>query len=192
MATLDTKLTELAAGALAAHGLVLVQARLTGGSTAGSAKKGKMTLNVMAETAEGNSPTVEQCTEVSRTLSAQLDVADLIAGAYTLEVGSAGLERPLVTPADYVRFVGKQAKITFNRAKKLPTAKGPVAFGSVVGQILPAPEGTVSLQPVDMPEPITVPFADIHHAHLSPSKEELAAMMKAANARPSLNESDND
>ena len=40
-----------------------------------------------------------------------LDVADPIAGAYTLEVSSPGIDRPLVRPEDYDRFAGFEAKI---------------------------------------------------------------------------------
>ena len=40
--------------------------------------------------------TVENCAEISRAVSALLDVADPIPGAYTLEVSSPGLDRPLV------------------------------------------------------------------------------------------------
>lgn len=54
---------------------------------------------------------LDQCTKVSRELSDFLDVEDLIAQAYTLEVSSPGLERPLRTAADFKRFSGKKARI---------------------------------------------------------------------------------
>ena len=51
-------------------------------------------------------------TEVSKDLSDALDEdEDLIEGSYVLEVSSAGLERPLMKPADYERFSGYEVKV---------------------------------------------------------------------------------
>jgi ribosome maturation factor RimP len=44
-------------------------------------------------------------------MSAILDVEDVVPTAYTLEVSSPGLDRPLRRPADYSRFAGRRAKI---------------------------------------------------------------------------------
>jgi len=54
---------------------------------------------------------VDLCAEVSRDLSAELDVADLIDHKYTLEVSSPGLDRPLTKPADFRRYVGRAVKV---------------------------------------------------------------------------------
>lgn len=48
---------------------------------------------------------------LSRALSLQLDVEDLIAGRYVLEVTSPGLDWPLTTPADFQRHVGEMLRI---------------------------------------------------------------------------------
>jgi ribosome maturation factor RimP len=58
-----------------------------------------------------DSVSVEDCAHVSRDLSAILDVEDVIPLAYTLEVSSPGLDRPLRRPDDYRRFAGRLAKI---------------------------------------------------------------------------------
>lgn len=58
---------------------------------------------------------LEDCAGVSRELSAVLDVADVIPQAYSLEVSSPGLNRPLKKEADFLRFVGKKAKIRTRR-----------------------------------------------------------------------------
>jgi ribosome maturation factor RimP len=63
-----------------------------------------------AATAE-ESVSVEDCARVSRDLSALLDVEDVLPVAYTLEVSSPGLDRPLRNADDYRRFSGRQAKI---------------------------------------------------------------------------------
>jgi ribosome maturation factor RimP len=63
-----------------------------------------------AATAE-ESVSVADCANVSRDLSAILDVDDVVAAAYTLEVSSPGLDRPLTRPDDYERFAGRFAKL---------------------------------------------------------------------------------
>jgi ribosome maturation factor RimP len=63
-----------------------------------------------AATAE-ESVSVADCANVSRDLSAILDVDDVVAAAYTLEVSSPGLDRPLTRPDDYERFAGRYAKL---------------------------------------------------------------------------------
>ncbi|MBU6469980.1 MAG: ribosome maturation factor RimP [Gammaproteobacteria bacterium] len=55
--------------------------------------------------------TLDDCEQVSRQISAVLDVADPIPGAYTLEVSSPGLDRPLRKPADFSAQAGKRARI---------------------------------------------------------------------------------
>ena len=63
-----------------------------------------------AATAE-ESVSVEDCARVSRDLSAVLDVEDAVPVAYTLEVSSPGLDRPLRHADDYRRFAGRRAKV---------------------------------------------------------------------------------
>jgi len=58
-----------------------------------------------------DSVTVDECARVSRDLSAILDVDDVVPMAYTLEVSSPGLDRPLTRAEDYERFAGRRAKL---------------------------------------------------------------------------------
>lgn len=67
-------------------------------------------------TEPGAGITLDVCTDVSRDLSAALDVADAIEGAYRLELGSPGVERRLYTVEDYARFSGQEAKIRVKQA----------------------------------------------------------------------------
>jgi ribosome maturation factor RimP len=69
------------------------------------------TLQLMAERRDDEPMTVTDCAEISRAVSALLDVADPIAEAYMLEVSSPGIDRPLVRPEDYDRFTGLEARI---------------------------------------------------------------------------------
>src|SRR5262250_1567539 len=62
------------------------------------------------------SVSVDDCANVSRDLSAILDVEDTVPTAYTLEVSSPGLDRPLRNADDYRRFAGRRAKIVMSEA----------------------------------------------------------------------------
>ena len=68
-----------------------------------------------ASTAE-ESVSVDDCARVSRDMSAILDVEEIIPTAYTLEVSSPGLDRPLRGVADYERFAGRRAKVVMREA----------------------------------------------------------------------------
>lgn len=54
---------------------------------------------------------VDDCSRVSHQLSGVLDVEEPIAGQYTLEVSSPGLDRLLSKPQDYERFAGQMVKV---------------------------------------------------------------------------------
>jgi ribosome maturation factor RimP len=58
--------------------------------------------------------TIDDCERASREISALLDVNDPVAGRYTLEVSSPGLERPLFTLEHFSRFVGHIVKVNVN------------------------------------------------------------------------------
>jgi ribosome maturation factor RimP len=97
------KIEALIAPSLEAMGYRVVRVAVTGGRRA--------TLQVMAERVDDKAMTVEDCADISRTVSALLDVADPIATAYTLEVSSPGIDRPLVRREDFARFAGFEAKV---------------------------------------------------------------------------------
>ena len=93
------------------HGLALVDARF--------ANEHGFVLKVLIErpgsdAKSGAQVSLEDCQRVSRDLSAALDVAEGVApqGAYRLEVGSPGLDRPLFSLADFQRFAGADVKIS--------------------------------------------------------------------------------
>jgi ribosome maturation factor RimP len=65
---------------------------------------------------EEESVSVGDCAHVSRDLSAVLDVEDVVPTAYTLEVSSPGLDRPLRHAGDYQRFSGRRAKLVMREA----------------------------------------------------------------------------
>lgn len=75
------------------------------------------TLQVMAERADRRPMDVEDCAGISHAVSALLDVHDPVAGAYTLEVSSPGIDRPLTRPEHFVRFEGHEARLELDEPK---------------------------------------------------------------------------
>lgn len=72
-------------------------------------------LVISIEPQDGSKLKVDDCKIVSNTISATMDVADPINDSYVLEVGSAGLDRPLTDKKDFARFKGFEAKIECKR-----------------------------------------------------------------------------
>ena len=96
----EGRIAEIVAPAVEALGYELVRVRLGG-----------RTLQIMVERRDRTTMTVDHCAEASETISAILDEADPIAGAFELEVSSPGLDRPLTRPDDCRRFAGLDARI---------------------------------------------------------------------------------
>ncbi len=102
---IDTvRIETLIAPSLEAMGYRLVRVAVTGGRRA-------QVLQVMAERIDDRPMSVDDCTEVTHTVSALLDVEDPIEQSYVLEVSSPGIDRPLVRREDYERFKGHEAKL---------------------------------------------------------------------------------
>lgn len=78
---------------------------------AGSDPKRGTILNISIEPKDGSKLKIDDCKKVSNDLSAVMDVADPIPDNYVLEVGSAGLDRPLTNKNDFNRFQGYEAKL---------------------------------------------------------------------------------
>ena len=72
---------------------------------------------------------VDDCAKVSREISAYLEVEDLVAHAYHLEVSSPGLERPLKKKEDFVRFIDRQIRIKLRQ----PVGDQRVLVGTLCG-----------------------------------------------------------
>jgi ribosome maturation factor RimP len=69
------------------------------------------TVQIMADRADGSLIGIEDCEIISRAVGAVLDVNDPIPGRWTLEVSSAGIDRPLTRLKDWQRFVGHLARV---------------------------------------------------------------------------------
>jgi ribosome maturation factor RimP len=103
MQPVDSSLTKLARGVVEPMGYELVGVELFQRGGGGS------TLRVYIDHERGI--TLEDCTAVSHQLSGVLDVEDPLPGHYDLEVSSPGLDRPLVFPEHFARFVGQRVKV---------------------------------------------------------------------------------
>lgn len=101
---IEDKVSALIAEDLAAMGYELVRVQLLSGGRF-------LTLQIMAERADGKPMTVEDCVTISRAVQPKLDADDPLAGRYTLEVSSPGIDRPLMRLKDFERFAGHLARI---------------------------------------------------------------------------------
>ena len=147
---------------LESMGYDLVRVQLSGGAS-------DMCLQIMAERLDRAEMNVEDCASISRNISTILDVEDPIAEAYTLEVSSPGMDRPLVRLDDYTRFAGFETRIDTRTAiidrKRFR--------GMLVGV-----EGEAVLIEVDG-ETYEIPFGEILRAKLVLTDELIAASQKA-------------
>ena len=156
----EARIETMIASAIEPMGYDLVRVRLSGGH--------QPTLQVMAERRDGRAMSVDDCAEISRSLSAHLDVEDPIPGAYTLEVSSPGIDRPLVRAQDYERFSGHEAKVELREPVDGRRRFRGRILGLTGDQVrIALPEGEAS-----------VPFASISAAKLVLTDELIAAANK--------------
>ena len=99
---IDRRMAEIITPVIEDLGFELVRVRLMSGKT--------KTLQIMAERPEGGIE-VDDCAAISTAVSAVLDVEDPILDAYTLEVSSPGIDRPLTRLKDFDMFEGYEAKL---------------------------------------------------------------------------------
>lgn len=99
-----TRITSVVEPTLTSMGYCIVQIKFSDGSR-------RKTLSIMAERNDEVSMSFDDCTEITRTVSALLEVEDPITSAYDLEVCSPGIDRPLTKLVDFTRFSGHEAKV---------------------------------------------------------------------------------
>jgi ribosome maturation factor RimP len=129
-------------------------------------------LQVMAERIDGRAMALEDCETISRALSAKLDAEDPIAGSYTLEVSSPGIDRPLVRPKDYQRFAGFEARVE----TRVPV-EGRRRFS---GRIAAATDSHVRLKLEEAASEGVVPEVEIAIADIARAKLKLTDELIAA------------
>ncbi len=122
-------------------------------------------LQIMADRLDQSGMNVDDCAQISRAVSAIMDVEDPITNAYTLEVSSPGLDRPLVKRQHFERFAGNEIRLERRGASddqrrfrgQLQGIDGDVVKLLVKG------------------EEIQIPFADIVKAKMVVTDELIAA-----------------
>lgn len=101
-ASIDRRIAEIITPVIADMGFELVRVRLMGGKSP--------TLQIMAERPTGGIA-VDDCARISTAVSATLDVEDPVEDAYTLEVSSPGIDRPLTRFKDFDTWQGHEARV---------------------------------------------------------------------------------
>ena len=105
-----------------------------------------------------NGVTVDDCSLISRQLSAMLDVEDPIQSRYILEVSSPGVDRPLFVLEHYQKYVGQQIKVKLHV---------PIQQRRQFRGVLQRVEGDqIHLRVKDVDNEIVVPFSSIDKANL--------------------------
>ena len=120
--------------------------------------RSRPTLEVRIDRRDGEKVTIDDCARASRALEARLETAALVSERYVLQVSSPG-ERPLRTPAEWRRFVGRWASVL-----------APDFGGRVEGEILSLDEesgdAAVTLRP-ERGEAKRIPLAAVKEARLA-------------------------
>jgi ribosome maturation factor RimP len=102
----EEKISSVISPVITSFDYKLVRVQITGESD--------KTLQVMVERVDGVNITVEDCAIISREVSRILDVNDLVASSYSLEVSSPGIDRPLVCIEDFDKYRGFEVRLDTN------------------------------------------------------------------------------
>ncbi|MBL0931631.1 MAG: ribosome maturation factor RimP [Alphaproteobacteria bacterium] len=153
----DNALADLIEPTVDAMGYELVRVIVAG--------RDRPTLQIMAERKDRKAMTLGDCENLSRAVSAKLDVEDPIKAQYVLEVSSPGIDRPLTRGADFDRFKGHEARIE----TKFPV-EGRKRFSGRLG----GREGD-AVRIETQEGPATLPLAEIARAKLLLTDELIAA-----------------
>lgn len=104
--------------------------------------------------------TLEDCERASHQVSGVLDVEDPIAGSYSLEVSSPGLDRPLFRPEHFARFAGKPVRLRL----RLPL-EGRRKFAGVIEGVR---DGRILIRRDEEPQRLELDPDEIERANLIP------------------------
>lgn len=176
---MERKIADLATPVAESLGLRLVCVRITG-------EGGAQNVQVIAENPATRRLPLEDCTRLSRELSALMDVEDPVKSAYRLEISSPGIDRLLISPQDFADFSGFEAKIELEFPQD-----GQKRFRGILRGI----DGEQIH--LDMPDkgPVTLPYGSVSRARLVLTDELIAASKPKAEIEvpvtTELNQTDN-
>ena len=110
---------------------------------------------------------LDDCASVSREIGALLEVENVIADAYRLEVSSPGIDRPLKRPADFERFTGERIKVKTKDSVD-PDDRGH-ARKTFSGELVGIKEGRICIRQLDKKGgEVEIALADLVQARLDP------------------------
>ena len=147
---LEGRIADLIVEPLEAQGYELVRVQVMGTESP--------TVQIMADRADDTALQLEDCEKISRLLSAVLDVEDPIESAWTLEVSSAGIDRPLTRTKDFNHYAGFDARIEL-------AFPGPGNRKRFTGKLVGADANTAQLK-LETGETVDLTRADIKKAKL--------------------------
>jgi ribosome maturation factor RimP len=117
--------------------------------------RGRQVIEVFIDAEQG--VTTDLCAEVSREVSAAIDQANLLTGAYRLDVSSPGIDRPLRYPWQYRKHTGRRVEVKYRIGDQVQMIDGTL---SSVG------ETAVAVKTKSLSEPIEIPFESIVEARI--------------------------
>lgn len=176
------RVAHLAAPVLAQLGYRLVRVRLL--------QQNGPTLQIMAERPDGTM-TIDDCEAASQALSPELDVADLIAHEYRLEVSSPGVDRSLVRVSDFRSALGHEARIELVH----PLESGRKRFrGLIRGVEGEGRDAVLTLERTDARSDeekiVVLPLADLDDARLALTEALIRESLRAGKLQQASEEED--
>jgi ribosome maturation factor RimP len=121
-------------------------------------------LQFMLDRTDETPLTIGDCEVATKIISTLMDVEDPIEEAYRLEVGSAGMDRPLTSREDFVRFIGYEARITSRHL-----IDGSKRFKGTIQSV--SEDAVTVLRPEMQPPESAIPFTAISDAKLQITDE---------------------
>lgn len=128
-------------------------------------------LEILIDRKDGNKVQVKDCREVSKNVSAILDVEDIIKDKYFLEVASAGVERPLVKLQDFERFLEREIKLKLKEPHN-----GKINFK---GKLIEIEKNNITIQSKNIQ--LVFAYDNIKGANLVLTEEEFKQLLKGKN-----------
>ena len=133
------------------HGVDIVDVEITGATKAPC-------VRVRLEGAEGEALSLDEVCAHTAWVGDAVEALDPVPSAYTLEVSSPGLDRPLRRPRDFARFQGEPCELTTTATEGRRRFKGAIAASD---------DASVTLELADG-ERVTIPFDDVKKCTLKP------------------------
>ena len=146
---LEARLADIVDPTLTHLGFELVRVAVLG--------RERPTVQIMVDRADGAPLRLEDCESLTHILGAVIDVQDPMPGQWTMEISSAGIDRPLTRRRDWVRWAGHAA-----RAELAVPLEGRKRFA---GTVLGADMTHARLRLDDGAE-VALPLADLKSARL--------------------------